>query len=376
MPHKPLRVGVNGCGRIGRTLLRLLTGVEYPGVNNSLIDLVVAHDLMPAEQLVYLLNNDSVHGRLECPFIYDATTHHITRLGWSFVYKESKHPQVPLWSDYGIHTLVETSAAYRTKEALQLHLDAGVDNILLAAPLLLEDSSIDPNSWTKQVHGLMPGEFEPHATARIYPTFSCTTQAMLTVLAPLLASTNPIHAKSHLDGESALDTATTLDIESMMVTELHGYTTSQSLLDGPHRDWRRGRAAASSIIPTMTQGIFGVEQFFPHLHGKVSGYSARVPVNNVAAVDINIVLKKPVDLDAIIEKLTINSTSYLLGRLAIDRQPLVSVDYIGRTESAIVAADLCQTIGRQLRLFAWYDNETGYSSRLIESLINQSLLNQ
>ena len=365
IPSKPLRVGVNGCGRIGRTMLRMLTDQPAQGP----LQLIVANDVMSIDQLVYLLNYDSIHGVLSEPFDYDQKTSTLSRKGWRFKYIQHQEP--PDWSSYSIDILVELSAAYRHRLALDQHLTSGAPRILLGQPLLLPDSSIDPVQWGEGIYGVFPGEFigkvpasHRHQAldlvqeAKIFPAFSCTSQALTTLLEPLLVKTT---------GEANLEP---LAFESIMVTELHGYTTSQQLLDAPHRDWRRGRAAASSIIPTMTQGIFSLEQFFPQLENKVSGYSARVPINNVAAVDVNCVLRDEVSLADILYRLEQASQGFLKNRLAIDRAPLVSVDYIGRSESAILAEDLCHQIGRQVRLFAWYDNEIGYSARLIESLLH------
>lgn len=341
---KRLRVGINGCGRIGRAFIRQYLQLPQPN-----FDIVVINDLMSLEQCLYLLRFDSIHGRLENTLLEPSNSGLDTALNTvhgSIAFLQST--AIPDWRPYNLDVVVEVSGVHSRQSAVQMHFAQGVPHVLLGAPLLDDAGELClhfPAGFT----GLLPGAaLHLNAEHQIFSAFSCTTQALVTLMQPLLSSQ--------------------IVIESMMVTELHGFTSNQKLVDGPHTDWRRGRSATESIIPTATKGIFGVEYFFPQLREKVAGYSIRVPVPNMAALNVCLHLAKPVELQVMLAMYKQAAASDELQRLAVDNQPGVSKDYLGRTESAVLATDLCQVNHHQLRLYAWYDNEYGYARRLIDSL--------
>ncbi|MBK84032.1 MAG: glyceraldehyde 3-phosphate dehydrogenase NAD-binding domain-containing protein [Pseudomonadota bacterium] len=338
---KQLKVGINGCGRLGRAFLR-----QYLRMTNPQFQVVVINDPMPMDQLVYLTRYDSVHGRLENDVAFEVKGQVIASPHGDIAYPQTK--DVPHWSDYQLDMVVELSGVYTKTSMVQKHLAAGAPKVLLGAPLLDEQGKIT-RQFPDWATGIWPGEaLDLASNCKVFSGFSCTTQALVTLLRPLVDNN--------------------IGIESAMVTELHGFTTSQHLLDSPHKDWRRGRNAASSIIPTPTQGIFGAEQLMPVLQGRISGYSIRVPVPDVAALDVSVHLSSEHKLEQILALYKQAENGNLKNILSLEDQPLVSVDFIGRTESAVLAEDLCQVNRHQLRLYGWYDNEYGYARRLLDSL--------
>lgn len=344
---KKLRIGINGCGRIGRALMR-----QYFELSDPRFEIVVINEPMALDQLIYLLKFDSVHGRLpqnialktsgEKPESRTLLTPH-----GPISYLQEK--QCPSWTHFNLDYVVDLSGAFTRIEDVRQHLHNGAARVLLGAPLR-DDEGIMCRAFPEDSIGILPGAsvLDQPESARILSSFSCTTQALLTLLKPLLEADLPA-------------------IQSVMVTELHGFTSSQALVDGPHADWRRGRSATESIIPTATQGIFGVEYFYPELANKLAGYSVRVPVPNVAAVNVCLHLETTVTLNDVLEVYKGEAVKNN-GVLGVDVEPTVSCDYIGRTESAVLATDLCQVNHHQLRLYAWYDNEYGYARRILESI--------
>lgn len=345
---RQLRVGINGCGRIGRAILR-----QYFALAAPQFKVVVVHDLMPVEQLHYLLSFDSVHGRLASEL--DIVSGEGLRSLHGLI-RYDVSPNLPQWDSYDLDLVVDVSGVFSRVDRVQDHLAAGAPRVLLGSPLLDDEGQLC-RQLPVYAGALRPGDVidlcpnSAQANIKVLTSYSCTTQALQVLLAPLLAP----HSICP-------------EIKSLLVTELHGFTSGQSLVDQAHKDWRRGRSAPESIIPTPTQGILGVESFFPELQGKTAGYSIRVPVPNIAAVDVSLHLAEPVMLDDILSLYRSAERGIMNGILAVDQAPGVSVDYVGRTESAVLAADLCQVVGHQLRLYAWYDNEYGYANRIIDAL--------
>lgn len=350
--QKQLRVGINGCGRIGRAILRQYFALKAPG-----FQIVVMHDLMPLAQLHYLLRYDSVHGRLGAELnLVEKPDQVGLQTPQGFIAYDAS-PNLPQWDAYTLDLVVDVSGVYSHGDQVLQHMKFGASKVLLGAPLLNAKSQLY-RKLPVYAKALKPGDaIDLSLEASVFTAYSCTTQALWTLLFPLMS------ASKFTDGFPA--------IRSMLVTELHGFTAGQALVDQAHRDWRRGRSAPESMIPTATQGIFGVEHFFPELCKKVAGYSIRVPVPNVAAVDVSLQLAQPITLEEVLDLYSLAQES-LKGILALDFEQGVSVDYIGRTESAILAGDLCQVVGDQLRLYAWYDNEYGYANRILNALQNHT----
>ena len=345
---RQLRVGINGCGRIGRALLR-----QYFSLPSPQFQVVVIHDLMPLDQLHYLLCFDSVHGRLlsELDVVSDKGL-----LSPHGLICYDTAPDLPQWDSYDLDLVIDVSGVFSRVNRVRDHLTAGASKVLLGSPLLDEEGQLC-GQLPVYAGALRPGDIldlrssSVQADKEVLTSYSCTTQALHVLLAPLLTP-----------GSSCPE------IKSLLVTELHGFTAGQSLVDQAHQDWRRGRSAPESIIPTPTQGILGVESLFPELSGKTAGYSIRVPVPNIAAVDVSLHLAESVALEDILSLYRAAQQEDLQGILTVDQAPGVSIDYVGRTESAVLAADLCQVVGHQLRLYAWYDNEYGYANRIINAL--------
>jgi len=319
-----MKIAVNGLGRIGRNVVRTL-------LKRSDIELVAINDIMPIDIAAYLLKHDTIRGNLEEVEILDENT---LKIGPHFVTYSTK--ETPFECDFSEADLViESTGKFLTSELAKGHIKGNVKKVIISAP-----ANDDTPTY---VFGVNHHEYNGE---EIISNASCTTNC----LAPIA---------------KILDEK--FGIESGFITTIHSYTMDQKLLDAPNlRDIRRSRAAASNIIPTFTGAAKAIYKVLPNLKGKLDGRSVRVPVNNVSLLDLAVVLKKEVNADEINELIKFHSKTDLRGILGIDGDYLVSSDINGRSESSIVALDLTQTNGRLAKIFAWYDNEWGYSNRLLD----------
>ena len=321
-----IKVGINGFGRIGRNILRTALGSRD-------IDFVAVNDLTDTKTLAYLLKYDSVLGNLDHEISH--TENSITVAGDEIkVFSERDPAKIP-WGEVGAEIVIESTGIFTAKEKAVAHLRDTVKKVIISAPATNEDITI--------VMGVNHNSYNP-AEHHIISNASCTTNC----LAPVA---KVIHEK--------------FGISKAQMTTIHSYTNDQQLLDLPHKDLRRARAAAISMIPTSTGAAKAVALVLPELKGKFDGISVRVPTPNVSLVDVVILLEKETTTEEVNAVLKAAAEGELKGILAFEEQPLVSVDFRRNDNSSIVDADYTKVVGGNLlKVLSWYDNEWGYSSRV------------
>ena len=348
---QPLRIAINGFGRIGRNVLRAL--LERFEVLGRAIHVVAINDLASADILLHLLKFDSTHGRLsrlgvsaEVLDDNNNTQLCLTKNNLTYCIKmlsEADPKNLP-WRTLGIDVVLECTGHFRSYEQAQLHIAAGAQQVIIgAAPFDNVDACIVMGVNTAELTRKLP----------IISSVSCTTQALV----PLIAT---------------LDKA--FGVRSAMMTEIHAVTADQTVLDQAHRDPRRARASGYNIIPTTSSSIAATERVLPAMVGKINGHSIRVPTIDVAAIDVTFVFNAPdVSVDAIREKLRAASLGDLINIMAYTDEPLVSSDFIHQPESLIIDGQQLMQVGEQYKVFAWYDNEWGYANRLLDMCLHLAL---
>ena len=322
-----LKVAINGFGRIGRMVFRA-------GLNNADIEFVAVNDLTDPPTLAHLLKYDSVHGILSADISH--TDHSLIVNGKEIeIYTEKEPARLP-WNDIGVETVFECTGLFRERDKAADHLEAGARKVIISAPAKGPDITV--------VMGVNHHEYDPERH-HIVSNASCTTNC----LAP--------PCKVLLDH---------FGIEKGLMTTTHSYTGDQRLLDFPHRDLRRARAAALSMIPTTTGAAKAVSLVLPQLEGKLNGMAIRVPTPNVSVVDLVVQLGKSATVDEINSVFKEASETSLKGILAYSAEPLVSTDFNGTSVSSTVDGLCTMVVGDMAKILAWYDNEFGYSSRMID----------
>jgi len=320
-----LRVGINGFGRIGRTVFR--AGFDE-------LDIVGVNALMSPQTSAHLLKWDSILGP------YNKT---VTQVETGFTVDDQnvklfgdRNPENIPWGDWGVDTVFECTGAFKKREDIEKHFKAGAKKVLVSAPAEGADFTV--------VYGVNhSGVTSEH---KILSNASCTTNC----LAPLAKALND-----------------TVGIESGLMTTIHSYTNDQRILDGAHKDLRRARAAAESIIPTTTGAAKTVGKILPELEGKIDGFSVRVPTPNVSLVDFTFMAKKSATEKEINQILTEASKGEFKGVLAVEEAPLVSRDFMGRPESSVVDLPSTMVMGtKMVKVVSWYDNEFGFSKRMVD----------
>ena len=333
-----IKVGINGFGRIGRNVVR--AGLKHPE-----IEFVAANDLTDTKTLAHLFKYDSVLGPVDAEVKADGDA--IVVDGKRIRVFSTKDPAEIDWASVGAQVVVESTGRFRTKEDASKHLRDGVKKVIISAPAKNDDITL--------VLGVNEGTYDP-ANHHVISNASCTTNC----LAPLVKA---IHDKFEI-------------IRGLMVT-IHSYTNDQRILDFPHKDLRRARAAAVNIIPTTTGAAKAIGLVVPELKGKLDGYSVRVPTPNVSLVDLVAVVKTPTTVEEVNAALKAASENELKGILAYTEEPVVSTDMMHNSNSSIVDATLTKVIdGTLVKAVSWYDNEWGYSCRvvdLIEFVANKGL---
>ena len=348
---QPLRIAINGFGRIGRNVLRAL--LERFEVLGRAIHVVAINDLASADILLHLLKFDSTHGRLsrlgvsaEVLDDNNNTQLCLTKNNLTYCIKmlsEADPKNLP-WRTLGIDVVLECTGHFRSYEQAQLHIAAGAQQVIIgAAPFDNVDACIVMGVNTAELTRKLP----------IISSVSCTTQALV----PLI---------------DTLDKA--FGVRSAMMTEIHAVTADQTVLDQAHRDPRRARASGYNIIPTTSSSIAATERVLPAMVGKINGHSIRVPTIDVAAIDVTFVFDTPdVSVDAIRKKLRAASLGDLINIMAYTDEPLVSSDFIHQPESLIIDGQQLMQVGEQYKVFAWYDNEWGYANRLLDMCLHLAL---
>jgi glyceraldehyde 3-phosphate dehydrogenase len=324
----PIKVGINGFGRIGRNVVR--AGLTHPG-----IEFVAANDLTDTKTLAHLLKYDSILGRLK--YSVKAEDEHIVVDGKKIRIFAIKEPAEIDWSSLGVEVVVESTGRFTNAKDAAKHLRGSVKKVIISAPATGEDVTI--------VLGVNDGTYDP-AKHNIISNASCTTNC----LAPVVKVLND-----------------SFGIEKGSMTTIHSYTNDQPVLDFPHKDLRRARAAALNMIPTSTGAAKAIGLVMPELKGKLDGYSMRVPTPNVSVVDFVAVLKKDATAEAVNEALKTAADGPLKGILAYTDDPVVSSDMLNNSNSSIVDLELTKVLGGNLvKVVSWYDNEWGYSNRVVD----------
>lgn len=328
-----IRVAINGFGRIGRRVFRLIQ--EREG-----IQVVAINDLADARTLSHLLKYDSIHGVLKNEITFEDTT---------IVFDEQ---QIPLlnhkqiedidWTPYNVDFVIEATGKFKTLEVLENHLKNGAKKVILSVPPL--DDSIKTIVLGVNDNILTGAE-------TIISNASCTTNNA----APMLAVIDDL-----------------CGIKQAYITTVHSYTTDQSLHDQPHKDLRRARAAGQSIVPTTTGAAKALTKIFPKLSDVIGGCGIRVPVPNGSLTDITLNVINTVSIEDINEAFKKASETHLKGILEYTEDPIVSIDIVGNPHSCIFDSQMTSVIGNMIKIVGWYDNETGYSSRIIDLICNLS----
>jgi len=327
-----IRIAINGFGRIGRIFCRQM-------INNQNMELVAINDLADTHTLCHLLKYDSVHRRF--PGTVEHDENHLYIKGQKVKICNIEHPENLPWAELKIDVVVESTGNFVKKEQAELHLKAGAKKVVISAPAKGESDGVKYIVLGVNNHLINKED-------RIISNSSCTTNNV----APLIMI---------LDENWG--------VEKGFITTVHSYTKDQHLLDSPHKDLRRGRAAAYSIVPTTTGAAKAATKIFPHLENNLGGAGIRVPVPDGSLTDLTCTLHKPASIEAINQKFKEAANGKLKGILEYTEDPIVSMDVIGNTHSAIFDSGLTAVLGEKnklVKVVAWYDNEMGYSSRLVE----------
>ena len=323
-----VKIGINGFGRIGRNYFRaaLAQGAD--------LDIVAVNDLTDNKTLAHLLKYDSITGRLDADVSYDDDS--ITVDGKKILAFAERDPANLPWGELGVDIVIESTGFFTKAELAKKHLEAGAKKVLISAPATGDDVTI--------VMGVNEDTYNPE-TDNIISNASCTTNC----LAPL--------AKVFNDA---------FGIETGLMTTVHAYTADQNLQDGPHGDLRRARAAAVNIVPTSTGAAKAIGLVLPELKGKLDGFALRVPVPTGSITDLTVTTANPVTVDEIKAVYKAAAEGPLKGILKYTEDEIVSSDIVTDPHSSIFDAGLLRVIGNQVKLSAWYDNEWGYSNRLVD----------
>jgi len=330
-----LKIAINGFGRIGRCVARI-------AASRSDVEVVAINDMASMDMMLYLLKNDSVHGTFGSEVV-QIDEEYISIDGKKIRVFSDRDPKNLKFADCGADMVLECTGVFLTQESAQVHIDNGVEKVLFSAPS--KDKATDTF--------VMGVNEEKYAGQKIVSNASCTTNCL-----------GPI--------ARVLDDA--FGIEKGLMTTIHSYTNDQNILDVKHnKDKRRARAGAINMIPTTTGAAKAISLVMPQLAGKLHGQSVRVPTPDVSMVDLNVVVSKKTSIEEVNAVFNEAAENRLKGFLLIDKEMRVSQDFVGCEYSSIVAEDLTQVIGDDMvKIMAWYDNEWGYSMRLIDMAIHIS----
>lgn len=323
-----VKVGINGFGRIGRVVFRA-------ALKNPNIEIVAVNDLTDANMLAHLLKYDSVHGTLNEDVSVDGD--YLVVGGHKVRVIAERDPAQLGWGDLGVEVVIESTGRFTKREDAAKHLEAGAKKVIISAPATNEDITV--------VMGVNHDSYDP-ANHHVISNASCTTNC----LAPFAKVLND-----------------KFGIKRGMMTTIHSYTNDQQILDLPHKDYRRARAAAENIIPTTTGAAKAVSLVLPELKGKLNGGAVRVPTPNVSLVDLVAELEKEVTAEEVNAAFKEAAEGELKGILAYSEEPLVSSDYNGDPASSTIDALSTMVMeGSMVKVISWYDNESGYSNRVVD----------
>jgi glyceraldehyde 3-phosphate dehydrogenase len=326
----PVKVGINGFGRIGRNIMRA-------AMSDDSIDIVAVNDLTNADTLAHLLKYDSILGNLKAAI--SAAGDRITVDGDEFQVLSVKDPAQLPWQSLGVDVVFESTGIFTSRDGASKHIAAGAKKVVITAPAKGQDVSV--------VMGVNEETYDP-ARHHIISNASCTTNCLAPIAKILHES---------------------FGIKKGWMTTVHSYTNDQQLLDLPHKDLRRARAAALSIIPTTTGAASAVGEVLPQLKGRLDGIAMRVPTPNVSVVDLAAILDKKTSKDEVNAAFKAAATGPMKGILEFVEAPLVSIDFRGNPHSSILDASYTSVMdGDFVKVLSWYDNEWGYSSRCVDLL--------
>lgn len=326
-----IKVGINGFGRIGRRVFRLL--LQHPD-----IEVVAINDIADTKTLSHLLKYDSIHGVLQKKVAYTTDSIKVDQRTYPF-YSQTSISKIP-WQ--GVDIVIEATGKFKTKSAVQTHISSGAKKVILCVP-----------PTDDQIKMIVAGVNDSMLTPedRIISNASCTTNNA----APILKL---IHDA--------------FEIQQAYITTVHSYTTDQSLHDQPHKDLRRARAAGQSIVPTTTGAAKALTKLFPDLNTVIGGCGIRVPVANGSLCDITLNVKRETSIQAVNSLFENAANGSLKGILQYTKDPIVSVDIVGNPHSCVLDSEMTSVIGKMIKIIGWYDNETGYSSRIIDLVYKMS----
>ncbi|CAG9611454.1 type I glyceraldehyde-3-phosphate dehydrogenase [Bacillus sp. AFS018417] len=323
-----IRVAINGFGRIGRMVFR-------QAIKESAFEIVAINASYPSETLAHLIKYDTVHGKFDGTV--EAFEDHLLVDGKMIRLLNNRDPRELPWKEMGVDVVIEATGKFNSKEGASLHVEAGAKNVILTAPGKNEDVTVVVGVNDEQL------DITKHI---VISNASCTTNC----LAPVV---------------KVLDEQ--FGIENGLMTTVHAYTNDQKNIDNPHKDLRRARACGQSIIPTTTGAAKALAKVLPHLNGKLHGMALRVPTPNVSLVDLVVDVKRDVTVEEINEAFMTAANGALKGIVAFSDEPLVSIDFNTNTHSAIVDGLSTMVMGeRKVKVLAWYDNEWGYSRRVVD----------
>jgi glyceraldehyde 3-phosphate dehydrogenase len=322
------KVGVNGFGRIGRCFTRI-------ALLDPQVEIALVNDLADVKTLAHLLKYDSIHGNLSLSFEIIGNELLFSN-GKKIVFISERNPELIPWSNYGVETVLESTGLFLTRETASKHLVGGAKRVIISAPANDEDIP-------SVVMGVNDGAVDFSDT--VISNASCTTNNV----APMVKVLKSI-----------------LDIEVAYISTVHSYTSDQRLHDAPHKDLRRARAAANSIIPTSTGAAKAITRIFPDLKGKITGGSFRVPVADGSVTELTLVTKTTVTVEQINAAMKKASETDMKGILGYTEDPIVSCDVIGSSYSCLFDAELTTVFAGLVKVVGWYDNEAGYSNRLVD----------
>lgn len=321
------RIAINGLGRIGRAALKLLLERED-------VEVVAVNDLAPAETLAHLIKYDSIHGRYtEMVSCDDNTLYFVDR---AVPYFSQRNPEDLPWKELDVDLVIECTGVFRKRVDAARHLTAGAKKVLLSAPPGTPDVKTVVLGINDEI---IVGDED------IISNASCTTNCV----APMVKVIDDLAG-----------------IENAYISTIHAYTADQSLHDAPHSDLRRARAAAQSIVPTSTGAANAIGRIFPHLNGKMGGVGIRVPVPDGSLTDLAVIVKNEVTVEQINKAFLKAAIGPMRGYLQYVSEPIVSIDIVGNPHSCIFDSQLTAVTGKLVKIVGWYDNEMGYSNRLVE----------
>jgi glyceraldehyde 3-phosphate dehydrogenase len=332
---KTVKIGINGVGRIGRTVLRAYFDRVRAG--KATIEIVAVNNPGDAKQLLHLLKYDSTHGRLKGEFNWDESSREITFEGKKIKFFDQKDPAEIDWSSVGAEVVIDSTGIFKDKEKLSRHIRGTVKKAIMCAPGKDLDGTF--------VMGINVDKYDT-AKHHVISNASCTTNCLA-----------PVAKVLHEN----------FGIVNGLMTTVHAYTSDQNLLDNLHDDPRRARSANLSMIPTSTGAAKALGEVLPEMKGKLDGYAVRVPTPDVSMVDLTVVLEKKATKEEINEVMRkAASEGPLKGILGYTTEELVSMDFLGTTESSFFDSKLTNVIGNTAKIVSWYDNEVGFSNRVLD----------